>query len=66
MRGTAYSHNVEIFSLKRQFLQNNVMLHINVSIINGHDDLTKNNNKNNNNHEGEESEIGNFSLACVQ
>ena len=42
------------------------MLHINVSIINGHDDLTNNNNKNNNNHEEEESEIGNFSLACVQ
>ena len=42
------------------------MLYINVSIINGHDDLTNNNNKNNNNHEEEESEIGNFSLACVQ
>ena len=42
------------------------MLQINVSIINGHDDLTNNNNKNNNNHEEEESEIGNFSLACVQ
>ena len=42
------------------------MLYINVSVINGHDDLTNNNNKNNNNHEEEESEIGNFSLACVQ
>ena len=42
------------------------MLYINVSVINGHDELTNNNNKNNNNHEEEESEIGNFSLACVQ
>ena len=66
LRATAYSFNVEIISDKRQFQQNNVMLYINVSVINGHDDLTNNNNKNNNNHEEEESEIGNFSLACVQ